>query len=91
MVLAWRTASSALSTGPPLHAATGTFVFSASSFASILSPRARIASAGGPTKTSPILSHSSAKAGSSATKPHPTHTASARHSVRARSSSWWSR
>ena len=65
--------------------------FSASSLASTLSPSVRIASAGGPMKVSSIRSHSSAKAGSSATKPQPTHTASALVSSRARSSSAWSR
>ena len=47
------------------------------SFEPILSPSLRIASGLGPMNVTPIRSHSSAKAGSSATKPQPTHTASA--------------
>ena len=42
-------------------------------------------------KVTPIFSHSSANAGSSATKPQPTQAASARVSTSARSSTAWSR
>ena len=68
----------ASSTGPPLHGATGTSACSASSLAPILSPRRRITSALGPMNTMPSRSHSSANSGRSATKPQPTHAASAR-------------
>src|SRR4051794_35215555 len=91
MSAACRRPSSRFSTGPPLHGATGTPVCSARTFASILAPRSRIAAGGGPTKTTPREAHSSANAGSSATKPHPTHAASARAARSARASSAWSR
>ncbi len=60
-----------------LHGATGTPACSAISLAPILSPSLRIASALGPTNVTPVFSHSSANAGSSATKPQPTQAASA--------------
>ena len=66
-----------LSTAPPLQAATGTSAFSASRLPSTLSPSARITSASGPTNTIPRRSQSSANSGCSATKPQPTHAASA--------------
>jgi hypothetical protein len=44
-----------------------------------------------PTKVTPIRSHSSANAGSSATKPQPTHAASAPVATSARSSTFRSR
>ena len=47
------------------------------SFEPILSPSLRIASGLGPMKVTPMRSQSSAKAGSSATKPQPTQAASA--------------
>ena len=81
-----RWASSTLSTDPPLHGATGTPACSASFLASILSPSLRMTSASGPAKTMPSRSHSSEKAGCSATKPQPTQAASAFVSVSARSS-----
>ena len=87
---AWRRASASVTTGPPLHAATGTPTSSASSLAAILSPSRRIASGGGPMNVTPIRSHSSANAGSSATKPHPTQAKSAWQVRSARSSSAWS-
>ena len=62
---------------PRLHGATGTPTSSAMSLEPILSPSRRIASGLGPMKVTPMRSHSSAKAGSSATKPQPTHAASA--------------
>ena len=91
MASACRRASSRVSTGPPLHGASGTPTFSASNLASTLSPSVRIAAGGGPMKVSFRRAQSSAKAMSSATKPQPTHTASALDSSRARSSSAWSR
>jgi len=81
----------AVGAGPPLHAATGTPTRSASCLAAILSPRARMTSAGGPMKTTPSRSQSSGNRGSSATNPQPTHAASARPARRARSSSSRSR
>ena len=84
-------ASSRVSTPPRLHGATGTPTSSAISFEPILSPSLRIASGLGPMKVTPIRSHSSAKVGSSATKPQPTHAASAPLSSSARSSTAWSR
>jgi hypothetical protein len=80
-----------VATSPRLHGATGTPTSSAISFAPILSPSLRIAAALGPTKVTPILSHSSANAGSSATNPQPTHAASAPVSTSARSRTAWSR
>ena len=50
-----------------------------------------MASALGPMKVTPIFSHSSANAGSSATKPQPTQAASAPVSTSARSSACRSR
>src|SRR3712207_2191762 len=91
MTSACRRPSSRLSTGPWLHGATGTPTFSARTLASILAPSRRIASGGGPTKVTPRSAHSSAKAGSSATKPQPTQAASAPLTRRARDSSAWSR
>src|SRR5918998_6497357 len=88
---ACRRPSSRLSTGPPLQGATGTPARSARTFASILAPSRRMASGGGPTKVTPRSAHSSAKAGSSATKPQPTQAASAPLTRRARASSAWSR
>ena len=76
-----------MATAPRLHGATGTPTSSAISLAPILSPSWRIASALGPMKVTPIRWHSSAKSGSSATKPQPTQAASAPVSVRARPSS----
>ena len=84
-------ASSRVSTPPRLHGATGTPTSSAMSLLPILSPSWRIASGLGPMKVTPIRPHSSANAGSSATKPQPTHAASASVSRRARSSTAWSR
>ncbi len=77
-------ASSSVSTGPPLHGATGTPTCSAISFEPILSPSLRMASALGPTKVTPISAHSSANSGCSATKPQPTQAASAPVSTSAR-------
>ena len=74
-------ASSRVCTPPLLHGATGTPASSASSLEPILSPRERIASPLGPMKVMPSSAMRSAKAASSATKPQPTHTASARTSV----------
>src|SRR5918998_164398 len=91
MSAACRRPSSIPATGPPLQAATGTPARSARTFASILAPSSRIASGGGPTKVTPSEAHSSAKAGSSATKPQPTQAASAPLTRRARASSAWSR
>src|SRR5918997_6509283 len=91
MASACRRPSSGPSTGPWLHGATGTPVFSARTLASILAPSRRIASGGGPTKVTPRSAHSSAKAGSSATKPQPTQAASAPLARRAGASSAWSR
>ncbi len=91
MVAACLLPSASPSTGPPLHGATGTPFCSASSLASTLSPSRLMASAGGPMKVTPSVAHSSANAGSSATKPHPTQAASARLSRSARPSSAWSR
>ncbi len=91
MTAACRRPSSMPSTGPPLQAATGTPDCSARTFASILAPSSRMASGGGPMKVTPSSAHSSANAGSSATKPHPTQAASARPARSARASSSWSR
>ena len=63
MRAAWRSASSTVSTGPPLHGATGTPASSASRLAAILSPTRRMTAASGPTKTMPSRSHSSANSG----------------------------
>ena len=79
-------ASSAVSTGPPLQGATGTPAFSARRLPSILSPSRRMTSAFGPTNVMPSFSHSSGKAGCSATKPQPTQATSASVSTSARSS-----
>ena len=87
MVSAAARASSRVSTAPRLHGATGTPTSSAISLAPILSPSRRIASALGPMNVTPTFSHSSAKAGSSATNPQPTQAASAPDSTSARSSS----
>ena len=84
-------ASSRVATSPRLHGATGTPTSSAISLAPILSPSLRIASASGPMKVTPVFSHTSANAGSSATKPQPTQAASAPVSVSARSRRAWSR
>ena len=78
-------AASSDSTAPRLHGATGTPTSSAISFEPILSPSLRIASALGPMNVTPIRSHSSANAGSSATNPQPTQAASAPVSRSARS------
>ena len=51
----------------------------------ILSPSFRIASAVGPTKTTPSRSQRSTNSGCSATRPHPTHAASAAVSTKASS------
>ena len=84
-------ASSRVSTPPRLHGATGTPTSSAMSLDPILSPSRRIASGLGPMKVTPISRHSSAKPGSSATKPQPTQTASAPVSSSAVRSRSWSR
>ncbi len=84
-------AASRSSTAPSLHGAIGTPTSVAIILEPILSPSLRIASALGPMKTTPSRSHRSAKAGSSATKPHPTQAASAPVSRSARSSTAWSR
>ncbi len=70
-------AASKVSTAPRLQGATGMPTSSAISLEPILSPSLRIASALGPMNVTPIRSQSSAKAGSSATNPQPTHAASA--------------
>jgi len=57
----------------------------------ILSPSRRIASPDGPTNVMPSEVTRSANAASSATKPQPTHTASARASVSTRASRSWFR
>jgi hypothetical protein len=91
MSRAVRSAVSRSDTAPRLQGAIGTPTSSAISLALILSPSLRMASAVGPMNTTPSLSHSSANAGSSATKPQPTHAASAPVSTRARSSTARSR
>ena len=75
-------ASSSVWTPPRDHGATGTPTSSAMSLEPILSPSLRMASPEGPMKVMPRDSTRSANAGSSATNPQPTHTASARASVR---------
>ncbi len=77
-------ASSIVSTGPLDHAATGTPACSAISLDWILSPSLRMTSPLGPTKTRPISSIMSAKAGCSETNPQPGQTASARVAINAR-------
>ena len=86
MCAACRRAASTVSTGPPLHGATGTSARSANSFAAILSPSRRMTSGRGPTNTTPSRSQSSANSGRSATNPHPTQAASAPAATKARSS-----
>ena len=78
-------------TGPFDHGAHGTFASSALNLACTLSPSSRIASGDGPMNVMPSRPQSSANPASSATKPQPTQTASALASLRARSSSAWSR
>ena len=84
-------ACSRVSTPPRDHGATGTPTSSAISLEPILSPSLRMASPLGPMKVMPSRSQRSAKAGSSATKPQPTQTASAFVATRARSRVAWSR
>ena len=85
MCFAAASASLIVSTGPSLQRATGTRDSSASRLASTLSPSTRITCESGPTNTMSSRSQSSAKSGCSATKPQPTHAASARLPTRARS------
>ena len=83
---ACRAASASFVAGAPAHGTTGIPRPSASRLLAILSPSARIAAGEGPMNVTPSLSHSSAKAGCSATKPQPGHAASARVSRSACSS-----
>ena len=78
-------AAASSATGPPLHGMTGTSTLSASRLAAILSPTVRITSLGGPRNPIPAAATFAAKSASSATKPHPGHTASAPASRRAAS------
>ena len=80
-----------MSTPPRDQGATGTPTSSAISLEPILSPSLRMASPDGPMKVMPIDSIRSAKAGSSATKPHPTQTASAFALASVAASSAWLR
>ena len=64
------------STGPSLHAVTGTFAASAMRFDVILSPSMRIVAALGPRNTRSAASSFSTNDGSSARNPQPGHTAS---------------
>ena len=74
---ACRAASSTSSTGAPDHGTTGTCARSATRLAATLSPSNRIVALSGPTNTMPAFSQRSANEACSATKPHPTQTASA--------------